>query len=153
VQVAVRTQVGGEGVTVRGFRGHDPWQTQFAAKGGATHNGLAKLWARRKIDDLTHRGLDGRLDSEAVRLGITELALEHHLVSKHTSLVAVDQTPTRPADETVEPRPVPVELPAGWTASNAQLVMPQGGTASRLALLLGSLALLLAFGLLRGGRP
>jgi Ca-activated chloride channel family protein len=33
---------------------------------------------------------------ETVRKGVLDVALAHHLVSKYTSLVAVDVTPARP---------------------------------------------------------
>ena len=38
---------------------------------------------------------------------ITELGLEYHLVTKYTSLVAVDKTPSRPVDVPVESNPIP----------------------------------------------
>jgi Ca-activated chloride channel family protein len=99
------------------------------------------LWARRKIATLMKGAVTGT-DPQEIRRQVIEVALRHHLVSKYTSLVAVDKTPSRPEAEVLSERPLPVELPAGWSQDNAHLVMPQGGTASRFALLLGSLALL-----------
>jgi Ca-activated chloride channel homolog len=45
---------------------------------------------------------------------ILALALEHQLVTRLTSLIAVDQTPTRPAGEPLKVSELPLNLPAGW---------------------------------------
>ncbi len=42
------------------------------------------------------------------------LGLGHHLVTKYTSLVAVDVTPSRPQAEPLKRRNVPHNLPEGW---------------------------------------
>jgi Ca-activated chloride channel family protein len=44
---------------------------------------------------------------------VIETALAHHLVSRYTSLVAVDKTPVRPAAEALEREQVPNLLPYG----------------------------------------
>jgi Ca-activated chloride channel family protein len=45
---------------------------------------------------------------------ILALALEHHLVSRLTSLVAVDATPSRPDGARLTHAELPLNLPAGW---------------------------------------
>jgi Ca-activated chloride channel homolog len=45
---------------------------------------------------------------------ILALALEHQLVTRLTSLVAVDKTVTRPAGEPLKVSELPLNLPAGW---------------------------------------
>ena len=45
---------------------------------------------------------------------ILTLALEHQLVTRLTSLVAVDKTPSRPEGETLKLTELPINLPAGW---------------------------------------
>jgi Ca-activated chloride channel family protein len=45
---------------------------------------------------------------------ILALALEHQLVSRLTSLVAVDKTPSRPEGEPLKLTELPLNLPAGW---------------------------------------
>ena len=55
----------------------------------------------------------GRASTEdEVRPAVLELALEHHLVSPYTSLVAVDVTPVRPGDEALTSHPLADESPA-----------------------------------------
>jgi Ca-activated chloride channel family protein len=69
-----------------------------------------------------------------------KVALEHHLVSAYTSLVAMDVTPTAPAGDP-KTAIVKTSMPRGH-ADAADL--PQGDTAATLQLLLGLLALVAA---------
>ena len=68
---------------------------------------------------------------------------DHHLVSRYTSLVAVDVTPSRPGREGLTTRPVPTNLPAGWDFGSVFGPLPRGGTRARLHL---AAALLLVAG-------
>ncbi len=115
------------------------------------HQGVGKLWARNKIAALNASRLDGA-DDQTIRTGITQLALDHGLVSRFTSLVAVDVTPARPADAGLASRFVANELPAGWTARNLLGPLPRGATPSLWQIGLG-LILLLAAALLMWRYP
>jgi len=110
---------------------------------GAERAGVNRLWARRKIASIMDQRARGVPEDE-VRPQVVELALAHHLVSKYTSLVAVDVTPTRPIDETMRTGAVPTNLPAGWKYEKVFGILPQGGTASRFYVLTALLALGLA---------
>ncbi len=79
-----------------------------------------------------------------VRQGVVEVALRHHLVSKYTSLVAVDLTPTAP-EGLAKTRPLPVNMPHGWSHEAVFGPLPQGGTAAQLLTALGFLVMILAF--------
>ena len=68
--------------------------------------GVAALWARGRIADLLDKERRGA-DAAATRAAVVETALAHHLVSKHTSLVAVDKTPARPAGDPLLSEQVP----------------------------------------------
>ena len=64
-------------------------------------SGIDILWASRKIDRLTDI-FNNTFSSKATELAkkdVTEIALDYHLVSRFTSLVAVDITPVRPENE------------------------------------------------------
>ena len=63
--------------------------------------GIDIFWARRKIDRLTdiHDNAYTTRVEKLSRKDITDLALEYHLVSRFTSLVAVDISPVRPESE------------------------------------------------------
>lgn len=135
-------------VRVAGWRGSTPWGQQLRLGGGAEAAGIDKLWARRKIAALMRSTAEGA-DRTEVQRQVTELGLHHHLVSKYTSLVAVDPTPTAPAGVQPESSRLPVNLPAGWTANHANVRLPNGATPARLDLLLGLLAILGACALAR----
>ncbi|MFT7521372.1 MAG: Ca-activated chloride channel family protein [Kiritimatiellia bacterium] len=82
--------------------------------GGATHEAVPTLWARRKIHDLTY---DYEVEHDERSRQITEIALEHHLVSQMTSLVAVEETAsTCAASKGVN---IPSYQPAGVTGVGA----------------------------------
>jgi Ca-activated chloride channel family protein len=84
--------------------------------------GIAKLWARRKIESITDSMIEG-VDAQAVRNAVVALGLEHHLVTQYTSLVAVDVTPTSPVAGG-ETRNVPVNRPHGSTATLPRTATP-----------------------------
>ena len=98
----------------------------ITAKNGTT--GIDVLWARRKIDQMMHqyRAQNRRVDRDKVQADITNLALDHHLVSKFTSLVAVDITPTKPTTEIASTQVIANKVKAAKTATNAQLWMMLG---------------------------
>ena len=112
-----------------------------AASGGDGGDNLAKLWARKKIEALDDSLMFGT-DPELTQLQITGLALDYELLTRHTSLVAVDKTPRRPADEQLAQTQIPGLLPAG---SSSQLAaFPSTATGWLTQLLLSALVLLLA---------
>ena len=129
-------------LAMSGVRGDGAWEADVGLKNGAERAGVNRLWARRKISALMDRKAAGESE-ETIREQVLEVALDHHLVSKYTSLVAVDVTPTRPESEGVSTRPVPTNLPAGWQFGKVFGAMPRGGTDARLHLVIGLLGLAL----------
>jgi Ca-activated chloride channel family protein len=101
-------------VEIKGRIGDRPWVVTLPLANAAEGKGLSKLWARRKIDDAEiARTLRQTAPEDADRT-ILALALEHQLVTRLTSLVAVDKTPSRPAGEALKLAELPLNLPAGW---------------------------------------
>ncbi|MGZ2484660.1 Ca-activated chloride channel family protein [Rhizobium pisi] len=96
-----------------GRTGNQPWRVEMDIANAADGNGISKLWARRKIDDFEARAYE-RQDPAALDKDIETVALAHHLVSRVTSLVAVDVTPSRPADQPLGSPKLPLNLPEGW---------------------------------------
>jgi len=74
-----------------------PWSATLALDRAKPASGIARLWAQRKADDL-QRQLELGADADATRAAIVQLALEHHIVTPYTSLVAVERTPSVPLD-------------------------------------------------------
>lgn len=114
-----------------------------AAPGGSGEDNLAKLWARSKIEALED-GLMFGADPELTRLEITALALEYGLLTRHTSLVAVDKTPRRGAGDALEQTGVPGLLPGTKQLAG----YPKTATGWLAQLLLSVLVLLLATSML-----
>ncbi|ARO31070.1 von Willebrand factor A domain-containing protein [Rhizobium sp. NXC14] len=96
-----------------GKTANQPWRVEMDIANAADGNGISKLWARRKIDDFEARAYE-RQDPAALDKDIETVALAHHLVSRVTSLVAVDVTPSRPANEPLGSAKLPLNLPEGW---------------------------------------
>ena len=133
---------------VSGTRGNEPWSVALtpSISGGGEDDvsGVGALWARSKIaslmDEMTRGG-----DAAALRPAVLKVALDHHLVSAYTSLVAVDVTPTATGDAKVAM--VKASLPRGYTGA-----LPQTDTPATLQLVIGVLALGMAFAVYAIGR-
>jgi Ca-activated chloride channel family protein len=101
-------------VEIKGRIGDRAWTIKLPLANAAEGKGLSKLWARRKIDDAEIGRTLRQATPEDADKTILALALEHQLVTRLTSLVAVDQTPSRPEGETLRLSELPLNLPAGW---------------------------------------
>jgi Ca-activated chloride channel family protein len=93
------------------------WTTTMKLSDAAPSKGIAQLWARAKISGIEESRYTG-VDMMAVDAGVLKTALDFHLVSRLTSLVAVDKTPARPAGERLDTRQIATMLPAGWDFAN-----------------------------------
>ena len=136
-------------IRLSGLRGevHEkPWQATLPLADARVGRGMGVLWAREKIASHIDSLRDGGKE-EDVRDAVVEVALAHHLVSKYTSLVAVDKTPARPKEEDLKSGAIPTNLPEGWEDDKVFGELPQGATESLWNLLAGFLSLLLAIGL------
>ena len=101
-------------VLISGRQGTEDWQRRAALADSKGAEGIAALWARSKFGEITDGLFLGR-DPVAVRLDALEVALKHQLVTRYTSLVAIDDQPVRPAGEPLESQEVPREMPEGWS--------------------------------------
>jgi Ca-activated chloride channel family protein len=101
-------------VEIKGRIGDRPWVVTLPLAKAAEGKGLSKLWARRKISDAEVARTLRQTDPEDADRTILALALEHQLVTRLTSLVAVDRTPSRPGGEPLKLSELPTNLPAGW---------------------------------------
>jgi Ca-activated chloride channel homolog len=124
-----------------------PWR-QTVGGSPSELPGIAALWARRKIEHLIDSRVAG-VDEALIRKLVIDTALEHHLVSPYTSLVAVDKTPARSAAAALERRDIENTMPAG---AQWQAAFPQTATPGPLLRWLGTLSLLAAAALLAAAR-
>jgi Ca-activated chloride channel homolog len=114
VVLAARLATGDGALDIRGRIGDRPWTVTLPVANAAEGKGLSKLWARRKITDAELTRTLGQSTQEETDKQVLRLALDHHLVSRLTSLVAVDATPSRPAGARLTRAQLPLNLPAGW---------------------------------------
>ncbi len=150
VVTAALARTDGE-IVVSGMLGDAPWRAAVPISAAADGSGMGVLWARDKIQALMDSLRENAAEPE-VRAAVVDLALTHHLVTKYTSLVAVDRTPGRPDAAALKSAAVPTNLPDGWTYDAVFGELPQGATDARFNLLFGVLLLLtaaLAFGVRR----
>jgi Ca-activated chloride channel family protein len=135
----------GDVVRISGNSIGGAWSSEIALANRPHSAGVAALWARARIDDLQDQLRRGA-DEEEIRAAAVETALAHHLVSKYTSLVAVDKTPVRPAGMPLDSEQVANLMPHGQsgsaifgfpaTATNAQMLQLTGLACLLLALLI-----------------
>jgi Ca-activated chloride channel family protein len=102
----------GDQLKISGRSAGGDWGAELPLSGNESSPGIAALWARARIADLLDSERRGKATGE-IRGTIIDLALRHHLVSKYTSLVAVDKTPSRPADAALKKEQIPNLLPHG----------------------------------------
>ena len=151
VSVALDRAVGA--ARVSGRRGDAPWRQDLLLDQAEQGSGMGVLWAREKISSLMDAVREGA-PAEETRAKVIELALTHHLVTKYTSLIAIDRTPARAAEMDLKTAALPTHLPEGQSyeaifggqqADAAPVgLLPQGATNSRFNLLAGALMLLFA---------
>jgi Ca-activated chloride channel family protein len=99
-------------VTVCGDLDGRPWEIESRLSPVSGSNDLATLWARSKVEALEDSRIFGT-DPAQIRYDVLDLALGYGLLTRYTSLVAVDRTPARPAAEGLSSDPIPSLLPAG----------------------------------------
>ena len=106
----------GDLIAISGTTAGGGWGAELPAAAGSASPGVAALWARARIEDLLDRERRGAAADET-RKAIVETALAHHLVSRFTSLVAIDKTPdktpVRPRSAKLTKEQVPNLLPYG----------------------------------------
>ncbi len=115
------------------------WQQSLSLDQAAPGKGLHRHWAKEKINGLMDSGLTGQIDEEA-RAEVTDLGLKHQLMTKYTSFLAQEKTPSRPTEETLATDSVPTLLPAG--SQGTMLRYPQTATVSPLLIAIGLVGLM-----------
>lgn len=108
--------------------------------------GVDVLWGRRKLETLIDQ-YNGLWDDEArdyARIVITKLALDYHLVSKFTSLVAIDVTPSRPGLEHLATKAVTKKMDLSMFKPRQVAYKRQTATNANLWMLIGLILTVIA---------
>lgn len=113
VILAIKAKNLGDKLTLKGRFDNQPWTMSIDVSKAAKSQAIDKLWARGKIRQLENERLLSN-NNKAVDKAIEGLGLKHHLVTRLTSLVAIDVTPSRPSETPLDTKKVPLNLPDGW---------------------------------------
>ena len=135
----------GDTVRISGNSTSGGWSTDLPLTKTHQSPGVGALWARAKIAGLMDQ--ERRGGGAEIRGAIVDTAIEHHLVSKYTSLVAVDKTPVRPVADPLSSEQVP-NLVAYGQNTNKIFGFPATATSAPLLRMTGFLCLLAALLLL-----
>jgi hypothetical protein len=129
--------------------GDQPYEASFAfdASTATFHPGITTLWARQRVEDLMDRWRVSDEDSRAaIRSTLIAHAIRYRLVTRFTSLVAVEEVVANTSTSATVP--VPAELPAGMQVDKV-FGAPATGTADAFLEALGIALLLLGYTLWR----
>jgi len=146
----MRLHAGVDRATLTGNIGSLQWKNSLSLQSSEDQQGLGVQWARAEIQRWMRLQAKGE-DEAKVKAHILPLALDHHLVSQFTSLVAVDITPAKPQEEELLKKRVKNNLPAGLNMIAQpvnRIVMARGATSFQAWLALG-LALMLLSSVMR----
>ena len=143
-------------LTVYGDYGESSWQQTVILQDGKNHSGIHTAWARSKIASLLEQHHDADTKKRGIELKqqIVQTSIDHHLVSRFTSLVAVDATPVNSSGSLYSEK-LKTNLPDGWKLGQnrqlerqqilmAQLNLPQTATAATLHLIIAIMLFSLA---------
>jgi Ca-activated chloride channel homolog len=123
--------------------GNDSYETSipFDASTATFHPGITTLWARQRVEDLMDRWRQSDESGQAeIRASVIAHAIRYRLVTRFTSLVAVEEIVANPGGQS-KTVPVPGESPEGWQMDKV-FGAPATGTADAFLETLG-VALLL----------
>jgi Ca-activated chloride channel family protein len=106
----------GDSIRIAGDSVAGGWLCDLVLNIDSQSQGVGALWARARIADLLDKERRGAGAAET-RTAVVETALAYHLVSRHTSLIAVDKTPVRPAGDPLSSEQVFNLTPQGQSGS------------------------------------
>ena len=117
LSIAIRGKNASGMAQVTGKIGNKKWVAKVPLDQGAEQIGIAKLWAREKISNLERNRVSlspnenqlAHMDRE-----LLQTALSYGLVSRLSSMVAVDITPSRPVGVELGTTKLKAAIPSGW---------------------------------------
>ncbi len=122
--------------------GDETWSREIDVKTiPVVNTGLSKVWARRKIESLEDQQRHHR-DPEFFRSIITSVALEHQLLSRFTSFIALEETIVRSPEDALKSAVIPNALPVG--SQFESVAFPQGGAGTDTYALISAILALLS---------
>ena len=129
--------------TVSGQMAGSAWSQQLQTSLASELPGVGKQWAAERIGEL----LDNRHKREPgdpIYDAVVATALDHGVVSRYTSLLAIEQALARAPGQPLVSRQVPVNLPAGWRAAGIGGRLPGTATSASFYIAVGLSLMFLA---------
>jgi len=131
---------------IEGDTGGKKWLQTLDSTTTLRGKGIRTLWARNRIESLMdkYRFSYNQEEKDQIRQDIVDTALDHHLVSAFTSLVAVEKTVSRPADASGRQHVLANNSPLGTrfgltaTATNSETSILAGMSLLIIALILAA---------------
>ncbi|MEP1554524.1 MAG: marine proteobacterial sortase target protein [Paraglaciecola sp.] len=145
-QPSIETEDSFGKITLTGRYRNQDWQQQLPKTVTSREAGLNVLWARKKIKQLSQDKRRARMQSthsanlqSEYQAQITNTAIEHHIVSQYTSLIAIDVTPTKPMTEHHHAQKQADYLAKAKQNRAAKMVgsLPQTATPAELKMIMG----------------
>jgi len=138
---AIRNDYETQSLIIKGTYHNQQWKRTVAFNHGKSHQGIAHVWARKKVESLLDKErTEGKQDS--IKKDITEVALRHQLISPYTSFVAVEELISRPKKEALNKKTVPNVIAKGQNLQHVNY--PQTATPLWFNLFSGLMALVAA---------
>ena len=132
LSIAIRGKNASGIAQITGNIGNQKWVAKIPLDQGAKQIGIAKLWAREKISNLERNrvSLNPNENQKAhMDRKLLQTALSYGLVSRLSSMVAVDITPSRPVGVELGSKKLKAAIPDGWDAKqfdyNYNQIVPQ----------------------------
>jgi Ca-activated chloride channel family protein len=120
VSISIRGQNSNGMATLNGKIGTQGWIVKVPLEQASEAVGIAKVWARDKIANL-ERSLIAQSGNnpiqESTDAELLRTALSYGMVSRLSSLVALDVTPSRPTTSRLIQSKLPTAIPHGWDKS------------------------------------
>ncbi|MDA9927002.1 marine proteobacterial sortase target protein [Amylibacter sp.] len=132
LSIAIRGKNATGVAQITGNIGNQKWVAKVPLDQGADQIGIAKLWAREKISNLERNRVS--LNPNENQLAhmdrkLLQTALNYGLVSRLSSMVAVDITPSRPVGVELGSTKLKAAIPDGWDPKqfdyNYNQIVPQ----------------------------
>ena len=132
LSIAIRGKNASGMAQITGNIGNQKWVAKIPLDQGAKQIGIAKLWAREKISNLERNrvSLNPNENQKAhMDRKLLQTALSYGLVSRLSSMVAVDITPSRPVGVELGSTKLKAAIPDGWDPKqfdyNYNQIVPQ----------------------------
>ena len=99
---------------IKGNQRSRPWKFSITPDQIQKGKYLDQLWAREKVSEISFQKVIGFINSTQHEQQVRDIGLKHHLITKFTSLVAVDPLISRSQSDPLLSHQIAHNIPDGW---------------------------------------